>query len=225
MGLAGSKQAAVTDGMTDPSLRSPGNPLPSTPQRRGGQLQNLLAQFGSQSSAESATKTRRTSAQTVPKQEAVALSDPDSKRTLRQQQAPRYAPPSPSTTDAPKSPEKPAARRAPSRKTAQKRSNPPPSNLIELSTGDTETSEDELAAPRPTRTRGYKKHLKPNERYSDLKMEARKKASDDSPRRRSGRHTRVLESDTVQKQTPSPRRQSARTPKLDTTRARLRDGI
>ncbi|KAF3043080.1 hypothetical protein E8E11_004341 [Didymella keratinophila] len=212
--------------MTDPSLRCPGNPLPSTPQRRGGHLQNLLAQFGSQNSAESATKTRRTSAQTAPKQETVvAPSNVDSKRSLRPQQAPSYAPPSPSTTDTPDSPEKPVTRRAESRRIPSKVSKSPPSNLAELSTSDSETSEDELAAPRPIRARGYKKRLKQNERYSDLKMEARKKTSDESPRRRSGRHTRVLESDTVRKQTPSPRRQSVRTPKLDTTRVRLRDEI
>jgi SWI/SNF-related matrix-associated actin-dependent regulator of chromatin subfamily A member 5 len=226
MGLTGSKQAALTDAMADPSLRSPGNPLPSTPQRRGGHLQNLLAQFGSQNSAESATKTRRISAQTAPKQEAVvAPSNVDSKRSLRPQQAPNYAPPSPSITDAPELPEESAAPRAESRKIPSKKPNRPPSKLKELSTSDSETSEDELAAPRPIRARGYKKHLKQNERYSDLKMEARKKTSDDSPRRRSGRNTRVLESDTVQKQTLSPKRQPARTPKLDTTRARLRNEI
>ncbi|KAL1656016.1 hypothetical protein SLS61_001580 [Didymella pomorum] len=225
MGLAGSKEAAVTDNMIDPSLQSPGNSLLSTPQRRGGHLQNLLAQFGSQNSAESATKTRRISAQAAPKQEAVAPSDADSKRKLRQQQAPRYAPPSPSTTDMPESPEKPAARRTASRKLAPKKSNPPPSKLPELSSSDSETSEDELAAPRPIRARGYKKNVKHNDRYSDLKMEARKKTSDDSPRRRSGRKSRVLESDTVPKQTPSSKGQPTRTPKLDTARARLRDEI
>ncbi|KAF3033323.1 hypothetical protein E8E12_003832 [Didymella heteroderae] len=226
MGLTGSKQAAMTDSMADPSLRSPGNPLPSTPQRRGGHLQNLLAQFGSQSSAESATKTRRISATTAPKQETVvAPSNVDSKRSLRPQQAINYAPPTPSTTDTPESPERPIGRKPVTRKVGSEKVKPQSSSLTERSSGDSETSEDELA-PRPMRPRGYKKNLKHNERYSDLKMEARKKTSDlDGPRRRSGRHTRVLESDTVQKQTPSPRRQVVRTPKLDTTRARLRDEI
>lgn len=226
MGLTGSKQAAITDTMADPSLRSSGNPLPSTPQRRGGHLQDLLAQFGSQNSAESATKTRRISTQVAPKQQVdVAPRNADSKRSLRRQQTPHYAPPGPSTTDAPESPQKPAKPRTVTRKTLSKKLNRPPSKLEELSTGDSQTSEDELAAPRTIRARGYKKHLAHNERYSDLKMEARKKPGDNGPRRRSGRHTRVLESDTLQRETPPPRHQSAQTPKLDTTRARLRDEI
>ena len=52
-----------------------GSPQPITPprQRRGGQLQDLLAQFGSQSSVESATKKRRLLTQKKNKQ----ISDSD----------------------------------------------------------------------------------------------------------------------------------------------------
>jgi hypothetical protein len=48
--------------------------LPITPKKRkGGALESLLAQFGSQSSAESATKARRTSSFTSPKQDPPAV--------------------------------------------------------------------------------------------------------------------------------------------------------
>ncbi|KAF1924261.1 ISWI chromatin-remodeling complex ATPase ISW2 [Didymella exigua CBS 183.55] len=208
--------------MTDPSRRLLGNPLPSTPQRRGGHLENLLAQFGSQNSAESVTKTRRVPTQATPKQEAfLAPSIPESKRKLRHQQTPNYAHPRSSTTGTPESPKKPTAKKPATRKASPKDNS---SSLSDPSSGD---SEDELAQP-PLRARGYKKNLRSNDKYSDLKMEARKKTRDlDGPKRRSGRHTRVLESDTVpvQKHAPSPRRKAAQPPKLDTTRARLRDEI
>ncbi|KAJ4379901.1 hypothetical protein N0V86_005085 [Didymella sp. IMI 355093] len=212
--------------MADPSLQSPGNPLPSTPQRRGGHLQNLLAQFGSQNSAESATKLRRLSAQTAPRQDVVAApSNVESKRSLRPQQTCAYAPPSPSITDAPESPDKPTERRTATRKAAPKKVGPSSPGPSELSSSNSETSEDELA-PRPIRARGYKKNLRSNDKYSDLKMESRKKTSDlDGSRRRSGRHTRVLESDTMQKQAPSPRRKAVQSLKPDTARVRLRDEI
>ena len=214
--------------MAERSRRSLGNPLPTTPQRRGGHLENLLAQFGSQKSAESATKLRRTSSQVLLKPEpAVAPSDVDSKRTLRSQQAPpTRAIPSPHNSNTPGSPERKVSRRASTRKVAPKIPDPSPTESGSAdSDSGSDTSEDELA--RPVRARGYKKNLRSNEKYSDLKMEARKKTGDDAPRRRSGRHTRVLESDTVQVQqraTP-PKRKTAQPPKLDTTRARLRDDI
>ena len=154
----------------------------------------------------------------------VAPSDVDSKRSLRQQQAPNYAPPSPSITDSPEPTAKKAEKKNPSRRAAPKTANP---SSTASATADSETSEDELA-PRPIRARGYKKHLRSNDAYIDLKMEARKKSSDlDGPRRRSGRHTRVLESDTVELQKPAipTKRKTTQPPKLDTVRARLRDEI
>ncbi|CAN9132869.1 unnamed protein product [Alternaria alternata] len=59
---------------------------PITPKRRGGQLQDLLAQFGSQSLAQSATKRRRISSQQETKQGETS----DSKRSLRPQPTPNY---------------------------------------------------------------------------------------------------------------------------------------
>ncbi|XPS76632.1 hypothetical protein M3J09_008680 [Ascochyta lentis] len=213
--------------MAERSRTSLGNPLPlpspSTPQRRGGHLENLLAQFGSQNSAGSATKSRRISSQPAPKQEvAVASVDADSKRSLRQRPSPppSHTVPSPSPTLSPDSlpvkAERKAAPQIPIKKHA----------ATAIAPADSASSEDELA--RPVRARGYKKNLRSNDAYSDLKMEARRKARDDHvPRRRSARHTRVLESDTLQAQqraTPS-KPKTAQPPKLDTARARLRDNI
>ncbi|KAF1362859.1 ISWI chromatin-remodeling complex ATPase ISW2 [Lizonia empirigonia] len=208
--------------MAERSRRSLGAPLPLTPQRRGGHLEHLLAQFGSQKSAGSATKSRRTASQSVSKEE-VAAAPSEGKRTLRQQQAPNYARQSPSTTSPPDSPQKKLTKEPTAPKALLKNANPSSTKGAPV---DSETSEDELA--RPVRARGYKKNLLTNDAYSDLKMEARKKTrDDDTPRRRSGRHTRVLESDTVQVQqraTPTKGR-TARPPKLDTARARLRHDI
>lgn len=155
---------------------------------------------------------------------AATLNHSESKRSLRTQQAPpSYTVPSPSTTDNAESPEAKVAKRPTSRRPAPKTTSLP---KTESAPSNAETSEDELI--RPVRARGYKKNLHSNDTYSDLKMEARKKSrNDDAPQRRSGRHTRVLESDTVQAQqqaTPS-KRKSANPPKLDTARARLRDDI
>lgn len=208
--------------MAERSRRSLGTPLPLTPQRRGGHLEDLLAQFGSQKSAGSATKSRRTASQSVPKEE-VAVASSEGKRSLRQQQAPNYARQSPSTTSPPDASQEKLAKKSTAPKASLKNAN---SSSTKRAPADSETSEDELA--RPVRARGYKKNLRSNDAYSDLKMEARKKTrDDDTPRRRSGRHTRVLESDTVQVQqraTPTKGR-TARPPKLDTARARLRNDI
>jgi SWI/SNF-related matrix-associated actin-dependent regulator of chromatin subfamily A member 5 len=214
--------------MAERSRRSLGGPLPSTPQRRGGHLESLLAQFGSQTSAESATKLRQASSQIAPKHEAEAeveaAATPPSignRRTLRQRQAPpAFLPPSPSTASTEPADIQPE-RRLSARQAVQNAASSPSTE----STSDSGTSEDELA-PRPVRTRGYKKNLRSNEAYSDLKMELRKSNDHDGPRRRSGRHTRVLESDTVEQRAPTPtKRKTAKAPKLDTARARLRDDI
>ena len=215
--------------MAERSRRSLRGPLPATPQRRGGHLESLLAQFVSQTSAESATRLRRASSQIAPKQEAeadaeVVAAPPsvDNRRTLRQRQAPPvYLPPSPSTIGTEPAEIQPE-RRLSARQAVQNAASPSSTE----SASDSGTSEDELA-PRPIRARDYKNNLRSNEAYSDLKMELRTKSSDhDGPRRRSGRHTRVLESDTVEQRAPTPtRRKTAKAPKLDTARARLRDDI
>ncbi|KAF3003430.1 hypothetical protein E8E13_001503 [Curvularia kusanoi] len=209
--------------MSERPRRSLGGPLPSTPQRRGGHLESLLAQFGSQNSAESATRSRRVSSQVAPEQEVDDTPrDIVNKRTLRQRQPPpAYLPPSPSITSDTDPAENRANKDSRARQTTTKAIQP---SRAEEASAESGTSEDELA-PRPIRARGYKKNLRSNDAYSDLKMETRKNTRNiEGPRRRSGRQTRVLESDTVQESrpaTPSKRKP----PKLDTARARLRDEI
>lgn len=206
--------------MADRPRRSLGSALPSTPQRRGGHLESLLAQFGSQNSAESATRSRRVSSRNeavVAPSNAVQV-----KRTLRQQPPPVYVLPSPSTAGS----SQPAKARAAAKPSSRQRTARivKPSSTKRTS-AESDTSEDELA-PRPIRTRAYK-HLRSNHAYSDLTMESRKKHDLDGSRRRSGRHTRVLESDTVQEQSNHTltKRKAVQPPKLDTARGRLRDEI
>ncbi|KAJ8109992.1 hypothetical protein OPT61_g7048 [Boeremia exigua] len=229
--------------MTERSRRSLGNPLPSTPQRREGHLETLLLQFGSQNSAESATKSRRFSAQAVPKQQALATpSTVDSKRPLRHQQTPSHASTSASTsastTDSTEYSEKSSEKRSSLRTSVRKsvpdiaprsvpKNAPASPPATKTTSPNSDTSEDELAS-RPVRARGYKKNLRSSEHYSDLKMELRKSTRDlDGPRRRSGRQTRVLESDTVEvhKTVTSTKRKANQPPKIDTARTRLRNEI
>jgi len=54
-----------------------GSPQPITPKKRGGIYEDLLAQFGSESSAQSATKRRRISSQQAAKQDETS----DNKRS------------------------------------------------------------------------------------------------------------------------------------------------
>ena len=154
--------------------------------------------------------------------EAVALGDAQSKRSLRQRQTPDYAIPSPFTIDSLKFSKQKLKKKAAASEVALKNTSPP---STDVTSPKLDTSEDELAMP--VRTRSCKKNPRTDTTYSGLKMETRRKMRDDeAPRRRSGRHTRVLESDTIQTQSLTPsKRKSAQPPKLDTARARLRDEI
>src|SRR5690242_1718589 len=216
--------------MRERSRPSPGTSSPFTPQRRGGHLESLLAQFGSQKSAESATKLRRRISTQTPLEQAAAgvLSDAESRPSLRTRQPPKNAALSASITNPPVL--NTINRRSSMRKSALKGSERP---NIEPASANGDTGEDELASspdkpgPRPVRARGYKRHLKTNEHYSDLKMETRKAATLDGPRRRSGRHARVLESDTMdppKSNTPTKRR-TGPSSVTSTARARLRAEI
>ena len=190
------------------------SPQPTTPptRKRGGQYQDLLAQFGSQRSAQSATKRRRISTQQNTNQaEAIASSDAGGKRSLRGQPTPNYVVSDLSANE--DSPDRKPATVANKRTRASS------------GRGEQEapSSEDELApSARPNRktsarisayTEGLKmeKHRRDKERTDGL--------------RRSGRDRKstILESDTMP--SPSPKRRRAPPPKLDTARARLRDDI
>ncbi|KAF2129671.1 ISWI chromatin-remodeling complex ATPase ISW2 [Dothidotthia symphoricarpi CBS 119687] len=198
--------------------------MPTTPKdRRGGHLQGLLAQFGSQSSAESATKMRRMSSQHEP------AAQPESKRALRQQTAPNYAASEPSTASSPDAsvatPDPKPSKRT-RRATVKDTPSSPTSEQDPEEASD--SSEDELArSVRPVRTRGWKASARSSARYSDLKMEARKKDKADDGLRRStrSRKSNILESDTLDITPPPSSKRKALPRKLDTARARLRDDI
>jgi SWI/SNF-related matrix-associated actin-dependent regulator of chromatin subfamily A member 5 len=212
-----------------PTIRL-GSPLPITPKKRGGELAGLLAQFGSQNSAESATRLRRTSSHQETKDQKTAVSrDNEDKADLEL---------SPLAT-----PEQLIAR--PTRKSAAPQYKEEP-----------QSSEDELApsARRPTRkstgsigqnakvsagrkstgttqsARGSSRISAINERASalqeELQMEKRRKERAAEAGKRRGtrdRKTRILESDMIE--SPSPPRRRAAAPKADTARNRLREDI
>ncbi|RAR13985.1 iswi chromatin-remodeling complex atpase isw2 [Stemphylium lycopersici] len=187
-----------------------GSPQPITPpqKRRGGQLQHLLAQFGSQNSAQSATKRRRLSAQQAGGQsDSIGPRDGRSKRrSLRAQPTPNYVVTDPSANE-----DSPVAPTKKTRKSTSSRAEPGLDN-----------SEDELApSARPRKT-----SARISAYTEELKMEKRKKDKERTEGlRRSGRDRKstILESDTMP--TPSPPRSRAPPPKLDTARTRLRDDI
>ncbi|KAL1798541.1 hypothetical protein ACET3X_002578 [Alternaria dauci] len=199
--------------MARQSVITLGSPQPVTPKRRGGQLQDLLAQFGSQPSAQSATKRRRMSSQQGAKQDETS----DNKRSLRPQPTPNYIASDSSANEAsPSTPDyKPAVKATRSTRASTSRA----------ADADAGTSEDELApSARPNR----KSSARISAYTEELKMEKhRKERQHTEGLRRSGRDrkTAILESDTMSTPSP-PRRKAARPPpNLDTARARLRDEI
>ncbi|KAF1944416.1 ISWI chromatin-remodeling complex ATPase ISW2 [Clathrospora elynae] len=202
-----------------------GSPLPITPPqlKRGGQLQHLLAQFGSQNSSQSATKTRRLSSQQDAKRgEAIAPRNDESKRGQRQQAPPNYA-----LSDSSAAADDDEGASSPDYKP---KPNPDPAKRTRTSTArrvepESVTSEDELA-PSARSNRNRKTSARISAYTEELKMEKRKKDKERSDGLRRGTRERrsiILESDTLP--SPSPPRRRAPPPKLDTARARLRDDI
>jgi SWI/SNF-related matrix-associated actin-dependent regulator of chromatin subfamily A member 5 len=196
-----------------------GSPQPITPKKRGGELPGLLAQFGSLSSAESATKLRRVSSHKETKPTTAALRGDKDALPLS---------PSDSLEDGANTNE---SRSRPTRKSAA-------FNGTYAAAPQLDSSEDELA-PSARKSRGTTKPIptqstgrsaRGSARISalqeELQMEKRKKEREAEAGRRRGtreRKTRILESDTV----PSPPRSTKRRapPKLDTARNRLRGDI
>ncbi|KAJ4368011.1 hypothetical protein N0V83_006366 [Neocucurbitaria cava] len=206
-----------------------GSPIPITPPRRGGILQDLLALFGSQSSAEAATKTRRSSSQHETSQGA---KDSSREGESKHEHDPQSQPDS-STNTSTGSPttstpatklsttvsSKPVGRPAKRTKIYKKPRGRP---ATQTQQGE-DISEDELAlSGRPAR----KTSSRIQAYAEELKMEKRRKERDSTQGlRRSARDRKstIIESDTV----PSPpsKRKAAPPRKLDTTRTRLRDDI
>ncbi|KAI8942287.1 hypothetical protein NX059_000366 [Plenodomus lindquistii] len=202
------------------------SPLPITPKKRGGHLQDLLAQFGSQSSVESVTKKRRTSSHPTPKAEGtITPPDGDSKPSRGQALPPVYA----LSDDAESAISSPEADTIVVETAAQ----PPRRSLPSRTSRPTrqaqgapkhEESEDELApSARPQR----KISARISAYSEELKMEKRKKEREQvEGLRRSGRDRKsvILESDTMPSPSP-PKRRAPPPRKPDTARQRLRDEI
>ncbi|CBX93641.1 similar to ISWI chromatin-remodeling complex ATPase ISW2 [Plenodomus lingam JN3] len=223
------------------------DPLPMTPpKRRGGHLQDLLAQFGSQKSSESVTKKRRTASQQKTQPEGAIAPPPPSAQDgddseLRQRQSSPLnsasaSASSPSSSDdrlrdfhetdsffsSPES--KPTKTKATNKPTQTVRSSRRTSTRQSKGTANEDESVDELApSARPMR----KISARISAYSEELKMEKRKREREQvQGLRRSGRDRKsvILESDTVP--SPSPPRKKAPPPrKLDTARQRLRDDI
>ncbi|KAF2703558.1 hypothetical protein K504DRAFT_495383 [Pleomassaria siparia CBS 279.74] len=225
--------------------------LPITPKRRGGTLDNLLAQFGSTNSADSATKARRTSNLASPKPEQPAaetaalskhLSQPPPRLTFNRNSSTVSAnklldtssnllgpeghllePPSTTMFDQSQAFTDPLA---PSSVLANEKELPELAMLFalpspkEVSTViQIDSSEDEPA--KTTRA------TQASTGIDVLKMETRRKERIDRPRRSiRGNKGNILESDTMQEQTPTPtKRRAPPRIKNDTARNRLRDAI
>ncbi|EMD70017.1 hypothetical protein COCSADRAFT_216202 [Bipolaris sorokiniana ND90Pr] len=191
------------------TLGSPQSITPP-PKRRGGQLQDLLVQFGSQSSVESATKNRRLSAQQKSEEmKPIPIRDSRGKRNPPPQTAQHDV-----TSDSSAGEQSPVTSTRITRQSASKPTDPDP-----------EDSEDELApSARPRKT-----SARISAYTEELKMEKRKREKERTDGLRRGtrdRRSAILESDTITITTSSRRRKSAPPPrKLDTARNRLRDDI
>ncbi|KAF2790447.1 ISWI chromatin-remodeling complex ATPase ISW2 [Melanomma pulvis-pyrius CBS 109.77] len=207
--------------------------LPTTPKRKGGALESLLAQFGSQSSAESATKTRRTSSYNSPKRELPAAD------VAAPNDVTKHAPTPPAFThnlsEYPANsslddlPELPATSSTlPTRDAELPKVSTllaPPSPKQTSSFIRIDSSEDELAkAPKAS----FQRLTRSNAGDAEvLKMENRKKDRADGPRRSTrGNKGNILESDTVQHQASTEmKRKAPPRMKLNTARTRLRGEI
>ncbi|KAF1830998.1 ISWI chromatin-remodeling complex ATPase ISW2 [Decorospora gaudefroyi] len=203
-----------------------GSPQPITPKKRGGQLQDLLAQFGSQSSSHSATKIRRISSQHEAKQgTTIASGDDQSKRHTRQQAPPNYVQSDSSANEG----DSPAAS-TPDYKPAPVPTKSNHTSRSRRTEAEPGTSDDE---PAPSARPQRKLSARISAYTEELKMEMRKKERNQERARTEGlrrsvrdRKSVILESDTMPMPSPSPpRRRSPPPPKLDTARTRLRDDI
>jgi SWI/SNF-related matrix-associated actin-dependent regulator of chromatin subfamily A member 5 len=236
----------------DRPRRSLNTSLPHTPKRKGGALENLLAQFGSQSSPDSATKTRRASSYTLPKREqpaAAAIATMGNNKSKRADPPPRRASTRKSSSlsatnksleksiiDLTSEKEMSEPRTASFTSVVQEldlqeqlaRSNeesPDPDTSEVPSIIEIDDSEDELAtAPKPTFQTTTRSHTGSTE---VLKMENKRKDRVDRPRRSTRRNKDdILESDTVPYQPPtSTKRKALQRTKMDTARGRLRGEI
>ncbi|KAF1919564.1 SNF2 family N-terminal domain-containing protein [Ampelomyces quisqualis] len=181
------------------------SPQPLTPQRRGNELPGLLAQFGSQSSAESATKLRR-----VPSHARAAT----------------HAPATASPRDHNKAHDltSRAHELAPHDLTSRAHELAPPERRPSATTARAPS-----ASHKPAHARSSRGSARISAINEEVQMEKRRREREAEAGRRRGtrdRKTRILESDMATSPPPAATRRRAAPPrKLDTARNRLRDDI
>ena len=200
---------------------SKGSPLPVTPNRKSGGYLDLLQQFGTQSSATSVTKARRmrSSLPNREKSSQSSASAPSSDSASTEEGGKR------------KLRSRPSLNYAVSGLTEEKSSSSASAfpSLPKIDRALDESSEDELAEPPSDPPKRTKQTQKAQD--EELKMEARRRAKAEAPRRSSRfRKSNIIGSDTLEKDelAQSPLKKASKVPirpKLDTTRQRLRDEI
>ena len=199
---------------------------PQTPPKRGGALEHLLAQFGAQRSATSATSAtrartsaRRESSSTAPQTDSVA-GEPQVPAQQGQRSLPR--------------PQTVPTLSSISNTTTISSSSSSTSYVIEdlgesEDTSEADTVEEQRGTPIPKASLRRARTSLAQVQLEGLKMENRRKEHDEGRRRSTRvRKSDILASDTVYypPTPPSKRKSSAPSPrKLDTARARLRDDI
>jgi SWI/SNF-related matrix-associated actin-dependent regulator of chromatin subfamily A member 5 len=229
--------------MVERSIITLGSPQPITPKKRGGELPGLLAQFGSQNSAESATKLRRVSLRQEANRSSTIAPSHDNKAALEPLSSdnhPQIATPE----QTPSTPDSSADELAMPLRTSRGRTL---KEKVEETRRRSRKEIQEATRAGPEQSNDMEPHVKPdaepvlrasarlNKIEEVLQMEKRRKDREAQVGRRQStrdKKTRILESDTMPTPPPSTRynsrgrpRKPARPPKLDTTRARLRDVI
>lgn len=197
---------------------------PQTPQRRGGALEHLLAQFGAQQSATSATKDR-----TNAKKEALlAASLIHSVAGEPQSKSAPYTPSSLQQRDISSAPVNPS-RATPVSSPGSSTSYATDSSEDIRHIAEIDFIEEARASPIPKASLRRARTGHARIQLEGLKMENRRTDRDEAPRRSTRvRKSDILASDTVYypPTPPSKRKSSAPSPRrLDTARARLRDEI
>ncbi|KAF2871358.1 SNF2 family N-terminal domain-containing protein [Massariosphaeria phaeospora] len=201
----------------------PGAALPTTPLKsKGGAYADLLRQFGSQSSATSATHARKSTSFTPAEHEAepeVATEPLRSQRSLRRQTQPvtyNDGSPAPSANDS----TPPSEYRSPAKDVFED----DVLGEIDVARPVMAPSRRKTQAAITTYGASTRSHNKTND---VLILEKRKKERSNPPRRSSRKHRdSILESDTVEAEPPrSARKPPTTRPKPDTARTRLRGDI
>lgn len=201
--------------MGDRPLIILGSPQPITPKKRGNELPGLLAQFGSQKSAESATRLRRASSHSHTKTKG-----PPAAARRGDNKADSSASDSPSANHSLESRTTPEDNSSADELAASEPERRPRGRLA---------SSARTSRSKPPQAQSSRSSARISAINEEVQMEKRRKEREAEAGRRRGtrdRKTRILESDMVASPPPSATRGRGPPPKkLDTARNRLREDI